>query len=93
MSKSIEIDDASVRAGIGKLEKSISGLEGTLGQKLDGANKLEIVNNYNEIKESFDKILSEYAELFSENVKLTEKSVGDIQNTDRDVAMGIKLAK
>lgn len=93
MSKSIEIADASVREGIGKLDNSISGLEGTLGQKLDNDNKLKTVNNYNEIKADFDKILSEYAELISQNVKLTEKSVEDIQHTDREVATGIRLAK
>lgn len=93
MSKSIEITDASVREGIGKLDKSISGLEGNLGQTLDDDNKLKIVNNYNKIKADFDKILSEYGKLLSQNIKLTEKSVEDIQYTDREVATGIRLAK
>lgn len=93
MSEEIKVTRAPVDEAISELRTSIQALETTFAQEIEGDNNLKMVNDFNEIKQEYEELLTEFETLFLNNVQSTDDSVAEFQETERMVADGIKLMK
>lgn len=93
MSGEIKVQRAPVEKGIAELRASIQALETSFAKEIQGQNKLDVVNTFNEIKSEYDQLLSQFETLFINNVQSTEDAVASLQETEQRVAADIRIMK
>lgn len=87
----IKLDVSRVNESINELRSSIESLETTFSETIEGDNKLEMVELYNEFKQQYDNLLAQYQALFIKNVQSTQKSADELVKADQTVASDIRL--
>src|SRR5699024_10859033 len=83
--------DKIVNQGINDLRNAIQALESSFAKNIEGDNKLEMVEGFNEIKQQYDELFAQYEALFLRNVESTKKSTDKLIETDKTVASDIRL--
>lgn len=89
--KEINLDVLRVNHSIKELQISAQALNTTFSKTIQGDNKLEMVEAYNEIKQQYDELLTQYKALLLKNIQSTEKSTDKLVETDQVVASDIRL--
>ena len=87
----IKYEDKIVNQGINDLRNAIQALESSFAKNIEGDNKLEMVEAFNEIKQQYDELFAQYEALFLRNVESTKKSTDKLIETDKTVASDIRL--
>lgn len=87
----IVYDISSINQKISVLRSSIKALDPAVTTKIEGNNKLEMVESLNEIKRQYDELFAKYETIFMNNIQATETSIVKLQEMDRKVATDIRL--
>lgn len=93
MSEEIKLEDSSVQERITELQSSIQGLDMSFSEAIEGDNNLDMVTKFNEIKEDYEELLSQFEALFIDNVSKTEEAIESLKETDRNVASNFQIAE
>ncbi|UJW56912.1 YwqI/YxiC family protein [Salipaludibacillus agaradhaerens] len=93
MSGEIKIQRGPVNKGIQELQSSSQNLNTSFSKEIQGGNKLEIVTQFNEIKQEYDEIIAQFTALMTKNIQSTEEAVTSIEATDEHVAHEMGLIK
>jgi len=93
MGNEIKVQSEVVREALAELKSSVQALETNFAKTIDGNNKLEIVDQMNNIKQRYDELLTKYEALLLQNIEETDKAVGTYEETDQSVASGISLVE
>ncbi|WHX26448.1 YwqI/YxiC family protein [Virgibacillus halodenitrificans] len=91
MSTEIKLQHAPVEKGIAEMRSSIEAMDSSLSSEIDGDNKLDMVDAFNEIKLEYDELLSQFEALFLHNVQATEEAVANIRETEQKIASDMKV--
>ncbi|MYL57878.1 hypothetical protein GLW20_10195 [Virgibacillus halodenitrificans] len=91
MSTEIKLQHAPVEKGIAEMRSSIEAMDSSLSSEVDGDNKLDMVDAFNEIKLEYDELLSQFEALFLRDVQATEEAVANIRETEQKVASDMKV--
>ena len=87
----IKLEDVIINQNITELRSSAQALDTTFSKLIEGGNKLDLVETYNEIKQQYDELLSQYKALLLKNIQSTEESIDKLIETDQMVASDIRL--
>jgi len=87
----IKLEDVIINQNITELRSSAQALDTTFSKLIEGGNKLDLVETYNEIKQQYDELLSQYKALLLKNIQSTEESIDKLIETDQMVANDIRL--
>lgn len=86
----IKLEILRVNQGISELRSSIQAMETTFSKLIEGDSKLEMVEDFNQIKQQYDELLTQYEALFLRNVQSTKTSTDKLIETDQMVASDIR---
>jgi len=87
----IKLEDVIINQNITELRSSAQALDTTFSKLIEGGNKLDLIETYNEIKQQYDELLSQYKALLLKNIQSTEESIDKLIETDQMVANDIRL--
>jgi len=93
MSTEIKLVDAPIEAALAELKSSIQSMETTFSKEIEGENVLDMVNKLNEMKASFEEIVTIYQALLVSNVDGTKDSIEAFQEMESSLANSIQLLK
>lgn len=91
MSEEIKLSDSPVQERISELRSSIQGLDMSFSESIEGDNNLDMVTKFNEIKEDYEALLTQFEALFVSNVNATEEAVESLKETERHVADNFQM--
>ncbi|OEH56310.1 hypothetical protein AQ616_01970 [Oceanobacillus sp. E9] len=91
MSREIKIQQAPTEKSILELKTMIEELHKDIGETINGNKQIKMVDAYNEIKEEYESILSDYITLFQNNVNATEQAVKDMIELDHKLSEHIRI--
>lgn len=86
----IVIESEKVLDALAEIKSSIQALDTNFGKVIDGQNNLLLVDKLNQIKESYDELLTKYEALLLQNVSSTEESIKVYQETDENIEARIR---
>lgn len=93
MGEEIRLVDSPVQEQISELRSSIQALDMSFSEAIEGDNQLDMVTVFNEIKEDYETLLTQFEALFMSNVNATEEAVEALKETDRQVANNFQMMK
>jgi len=91
MSVEIKLDPILIDKGFADLRSSIEALKTSFATEIEGENKLEMVSAFNEIKQEYEALLSQFEALFLSNIQSAEDAVALFQETEQLLSNAIKL--
>jgi len=93
MSTEIKLVDAPIEAALAELKSSIQSMDTTFAKNIEDENTLDIVNKMNEMKATFEEIVTMYQALLVNNVDGTKDSIEAFKETEASLANSIQLLK
>lgn len=93
MSREINIQFATVKQGIGKLQSSIQGLETSFVKDIDGKNKLDMVTTVHDMNRQYEELFLQYVALLNKNIRSTNDAIASMEKVDQKAADGMGLIK
>jgi len=88
MSEEIKVTPA-INSGISDMRSSAGGVPKTFAQTIDGDNQLDMAEEYNEIKQELDDLLTKFERVFQQHLQATEEAVESYMETDEQLAAQI----
>jgi len=93
MSTEIKLVDAPIEAALAELKSSIQLMDTTFSKEIEGENVQDMVNKLNEMKASFEEIVTMYQALLVSNVDGTKDSIEAFKEMESSLANAIQLLK
>ena len=93
MSTEIKLVDAPIEAALAELKSSIQLMDTTFSKEIEGENVQDMVNKLNEMKASFEEIVTMYQALLVSNVDGTKDSIEAFKEMESSLANSIQLLK
>ncbi|WP_405096954.1 YwqI/YxiC family protein [Oceanobacillus sp. FSL H7-0719] len=90
MSTEIKLDYAEVKSALSELKSVAAQFESSLASMKDGENKLDMVNELNEVKQYFDELVSSYQQLLLKSTEVTLQTIETMKETDKAIASSMK---
>ncbi|MBP1970605.1 hypothetical protein J2Z83_002741 [Virgibacillus natechei] len=90
MSEEIKVQPDAANRGITDMRSSTSAIPTTFAKEIEGENKLDMVREYNEIKQEYDDLLTQFENIFHQHLQASEEAVEKYQETDQHVANAIR---
>ncbi|MEC0281579.1 hypothetical protein SAMN04489762_2372 [Terribacillus saccharophilus] len=91
MSGEIKINQAEAQKGIQEMSDSLQALQKQLGETMDGNKDIRMSDLYNEIKQEYENLLSQFITLFQDNIAATETAVQELVELDQALGNNIAL--
>jgi uncharacterized protein YukE len=85
MSEEIRVDPA-IDSGISDMRSAKGAVPTAFANTIDGDNQLDIVEEYNEIKQEMDDLLTKFERTFEQHVQATEEAIDSYRETDAQAA-------
>ena len=90
MSTEIKLDYSQVKSSLNELNSVATEFESSLSSHKERENMLDMVNELNELKQSFDELISSYQQLLLNNTNTALQAVETMRETDETLAFTMK---
>lgn len=93
MSEEIRVQPDVANRGITDMQSSVSAMPTTFAKEIKGENNLNAVREYNEIKQGYDALLTQFGKVFYQHLQAAGEAVEKYQETDQRVANAIEMKR
>lgn len=90
MSTEIKLNDVEVKAALSELKSVATQLESSFATSIEGENKLDMVNEWNALKEQMNELVSSYQQLLLKSTNITMQTIETMKETDEAIASNMK---
>ena len=91
MSEEIKVQPVAANRGIADMRSSATAIPTTFAEEIKGENDLDTVREYNEIKQEYDDLLTQFEKVFHQHLQAAGEAVEKYEETDQHVANAIRL--
>lgn len=91
MSEEINVVPSSIKSALAELQSAGEDLDTTFAKEINGENILEMVDKMNELKQTYEKILTSYQTLLLNNVQGTGVAIDSFVENEKGIADAISF--
>jgi hypothetical protein len=91
MSQEIKVDAVVANRGLADMRSAASVMPTKIAKEIKGENDLDAVREYNEIKQEYEAILTQFEKVFHKHLLAAGEAVEKYRDTDQHVANAIRM--
>ncbi|MEW9677685.1 YwqI/YxiC family protein [Lentibacillus sp. L22] len=93
MSQEIKVAPFSIESALAELQAAGESLETTFAKEINGANILDMVEKINEMKQTYEEILTSYKMLLKNNADETGVAIDSFVENEKVIADAIQFTR
>lgn len=91
MSNEIKLDYTKAETALSELKSTASQFDSSLSSQKEGQNNLDMVNQLNELKESFDELATSYQQLLLKSTEAALQAAETMKETDQTLGATMEV--